>query len=91
MSLSSTSLVALFEAERKRVVSIEQNTLACSYNVRAVTACLLPNTWAESALVVHPSYSDPFRETEDEGRKTAPAFVLRLPSSVQVVKLARTD
>jgi hypothetical protein len=40
---------------------------------------------------VRPSYSDAFRETDDEGRTTAPAFVLRRPSSVQVVKRARTE
>ena len=71
-SVSSALLVALFEAECKRIVSIEQNTLASSYNVRT-------------------SYSDPFRETEDEGRTTALAFVLRRPSSVQVVKRARME
>jgi hypothetical protein len=45
----------------------------------------------DGLLVVRPSYSDAFKETEDGGLKTAPAFVLRLSSSVQAVKLARTD
>jgi len=56
-------------------------------STKAVAASIL----RELVLVVGPNYSDAFRETEDEGRKTALAFVFRLPSSVQVVKLARTN
>jgi hypothetical protein len=42
-------------------------------------------------LVIRPSYSDAFVQTEDGGRKTTPAFVLRLPSPAQGVKLARKE
>jgi hypothetical protein len=48
---------------------------------------------ATGNLVVRPSYSDPFRETEDEGRRmNARIAGVRLSSSVfRLIRIARTD
>ena len=59
-------------------------TTWCRVGVRCIGAGLIDRLTTSLISV------SAFRETEDEGRKTAPAFVLRLPSSVQVVKRART-